>query len=150
MKDVLKNIIKNGVIMFAVGAALALISGPMANLLGGAIDADTLKHATNTNVLWTGAFFGAFGAIHSAVGPAMEWAFGGKEKDGHHKEHHKEKEHGKSAEPALEQAKSVEKPSITIRFQPDAPELEEQTTKHRDRYKAERVVLMQQTHNLPS
>ncbi len=76
MKKLLGNIIKNGAIMFAVGMLLGLAAPPLAQLLGASLIGDAaFAHAVATPVLWTGAFFGAFGAIHAAVQPLYEHFF---------------------------------------------------------------------------
>src|SRR6185436_12992284 len=78
------NVVKNGLIMFAVGIALALAAPVLAQAVGGAsiLGAAAFEHAVATPVLWTGLFFGAFGAIHAALTPACEFVFrGGKPKE---------------------------------------------------------------------
>lgn len=77
MNPILKNVLKNGAIMFAVGLLLAVAAPAIAELVGeAALGEAAFAHATNTPLLWTGLFFGAFGAIHAAVAPALDWAFG--------------------------------------------------------------------------
>lgn len=77
-----KNILKNGALFFAVGVALALIAPPVATFLGaGILGEAAVAHAVATPVLWTGAFFGLFGAIDTALRPAFDKIFGDKPKD---------------------------------------------------------------------
>lgn len=77
-----KEVAKNGLIMFAVGALLALAAPPLAQLIGPQLLGETaFTHALATPVLWTGTFFGAFGAIHAAVAPIGNFLFGDKPKE---------------------------------------------------------------------
>lgn len=72
-----KKIFKAGALFFAVGVALALIAPPLATLLGPALLGEAaVAHAVATPVLWTGAFFGAFGAIDTALRPLFDTMFG--------------------------------------------------------------------------
>lgn len=61
------KIIKNTVIMFAVGVALAAIApyvlAPIAVALGGT--------APSVGIAWTGVFFGGFGGLHAAIEPII-------------------------------------------------------------------------------
>lgn len=77
MGSTLKNIVKNGLTMFAVGMLLAVAAPYVASMLGEqVIGQAAMEHALATPVMWTGAFFGTFGAIHAAVAPALEYVFG--------------------------------------------------------------------------
>ncbi len=72
-----KKIAKAGALFFAVGVALALIAPPLASALGaGVIGEAALATAIATPVIWTGAFFGAFGAINTAMEPVFNKLFG--------------------------------------------------------------------------
>lgn len=63
---------KAGAIMFGVGVLLALAAPLIADVLAPLLTDAVYAHAVSTPVLWTGAFFGAFGAIHSVVVGAVE------------------------------------------------------------------------------
>ena len=72
-----KKILKNGALLFAVGVALALIAPPLAQVLGpGILGEAAVATAVATPVLWTGAFFGVFGAINTALQPVFDKLFG--------------------------------------------------------------------------
>ncbi len=76
--ETFRKIVKNGVLLGAVGVLLALAAGPLAALTSGIIGAAGVAaaaHSTET-VLWTGVFFGGFGALHAAVAPVVDWVFG--------------------------------------------------------------------------
>lgn len=77
MKETFKNVIKNGLTMFAVGIALGLAAPLIAEVLVGTgmLTAAAAAAVVPHSVLWSGAFFGAFGAIHAAVAPALEYVF---------------------------------------------------------------------------
>ncbi len=75
----LKDIAKAGALFFAVGIALALVAPPLATLLGPAILGEVaVAHAMATPVMWTGVFFGAFGALDAAARPFFDKMFDGK------------------------------------------------------------------------
>jgi hypothetical protein len=76
--ETVRKIAKSSLVMFTVGALLALAAPPLAVLAG--IDPGML--GPTTNMLWSGAFFGAFGGIRAALAPAMDWVFGDKEPSG--------------------------------------------------------------------
>ena len=57
------KIVKNAAIMFAVGIALGFAAPALAGLVGIANPV--------TSVLWNGAFFGGFGALHAAIEPII-------------------------------------------------------------------------------
>jgi hypothetical protein len=82
MNEVVKNVLKNGLIMLAVGAALALAAPEIAQVLGQEVlGSQAFAQAMSTPIIWTGVFFGAFGAIHAAIAPAAAWIFGPEKKD---------------------------------------------------------------------
>jgi len=67
------KIAKAGAVMFTVGILLAAAAPLIAGALGeGLLGTAAFTHAMATPVLWTGAFFGAFGAIHAAVAPLVD------------------------------------------------------------------------------
>lgn len=71
------NILKAGAIMCTVGLLLALAAPVLADLIGAAtLGAETYAAAQSTPVLWTGAFFGTFGALHAAVSPVYNKILG--------------------------------------------------------------------------
>lgn len=72
----LKKIAKSAALFFAVGVALALVAPPLAGMLGaGVIGEAAMATATATPVIWTGVFFGAFGAINTALEPVFSKLF---------------------------------------------------------------------------
>lgn len=122
----LKKILKNGALFFAVGVALALAAPPVATFLGaGILGEAALAHAVATPVLWTGAFFGMFGAIDTALRPMFDRLFGDKDA------------------PAADTAKKAEAPQgarqVNITIVSPAQSIE--THKYRTTIKAERVAL---------
>lgn len=75
--NVLRNVVKASATMFVVGLALGAAAPLLAGMLGeAAIGSAAYAAANATSALWTGAFFGAFGALNAAISPALEWAFG--------------------------------------------------------------------------
>ena len=81
MKKMLQDIVKGAVAFFAVGILLALAAPPLAQLLGPALlGEEALKHAVSTPVLWTGVFFGAFGALVPPIEKAYSFIFGDSDK----------------------------------------------------------------------
>lgn len=77
MKSIFRDMLKAGALFFAVGIALALVAPPLATLLGPSIIGEAaLAHAVATPVIWTGAFFGAFGAIDAGLRPLVNKLFG--------------------------------------------------------------------------
>lgn len=77
--ETLKNIAKATAVMGIVGLVLAAISLPMAHVLGAGVLGDVAMAAaehSGATILWTGAFFGAFGGIHAAVAPAVDFVLG--------------------------------------------------------------------------
>jgi hypothetical protein len=77
MGKYLKSIAKATVLMFAVGALLAMAAphvAVMAGLAATAAEAVTTLHIADP--LWLGLFFGAFGGIHAAATPVIDLAFG--------------------------------------------------------------------------
>ena len=79
--EILKNVIKNTFLLGIVGILLGAAAGPLASMMGpsiiGSAGMTAAAHSAGT-ILWTGAFFGAFGGIHAALAPAMDWALGSK------------------------------------------------------------------------
>lgn len=63
--------------MFVVGALLAAAAPSVAGFLGGAglLDALVVQKVAETSVLWTGTFFGLFGAARAAVEPVFDKLF---------------------------------------------------------------------------
>lgn len=117
-----KTIFKSGVVMFGVGALLALVAGPVAEALGAAhlVDANIIKAAHETPVVWTGAFFGAFGVIQSVVSPLYDAIVG-------------ETSESKSAPEHMR----VQQPERTVEL---APEMDGRTTSFVMRLEAERAA----------
>ncbi len=75
--ETLKKVVKGGVVLGIVGVLLALAAPALATMIGEATLGPTVfAQAMETPVIWTGVFFGAFGAINAAVEPMMDWAFG--------------------------------------------------------------------------
>ena len=80
--ETLKKIGKGAIIFGVVGVLLALASPAIASMVGViggedlGIAAMDIATKISANALWEGAFFGAFGAIHAAVAPMMDWMFG--------------------------------------------------------------------------
>lgn len=77
MQKLLFDITKNAALFFAVGTALAIAAPAIAYGLG---LAPTLVAAgsmlgLSANPLWSGAFFGTFGAISATVAPACDKLF---------------------------------------------------------------------------
>lgn len=73
----LKNVIKAGVTMFIIGAALGIIAPAAATFLGsGLLGEATVAGLMNTPVLQTGIFFGLFGAASAVVTPVVNYLFG--------------------------------------------------------------------------
>ncbi len=67
-----KDFVKNTAVMFAVGAALGLVAPLLADLVG--LAPGSVGHSADP--LWMGAFFGAFGALHSVLMPIASRIFG--------------------------------------------------------------------------
>lgn len=82
--QVLWNATKMGVLMFAVGAALAAVAPYIAMAVGveGATSYAAAQTALNLSAspAWLGAFFGAFGVLNATFNPIADWLFG-KDKD---------------------------------------------------------------------
>lgn len=76
IRERLTDIVNEGVVMFAVGLLLALAAPHIADFFHIAPSV-----AGTHDPLWTGAFFGAFGALHATVSPILSAAFGGKDAD---------------------------------------------------------------------
>jgi len=75
-KDHAKRILKGAVGFFVVGAVLTLAAQLIAPAMGLELGPLTLSKAGPTNPLWTGAYFGAFGALNNAVVPLVDKLFG--------------------------------------------------------------------------
>lgn len=88
-----KDVIKNGAIMFAVGALLAVV----APTLGSWVGLTDIAGSHTANPAWMGAFFGAFGAIHAILTPLVTAIF------------------GKDAEPALTAA-NEKQPQVVVQI----------------------------------
>jgi hypothetical protein len=73
LKPYIGSIIKSALVMFAVGAMLAVAAPPLAVAMGlaetTAIAAGSM--AFNSSPLWLGTFFAGFGALSAAVTPAI-------------------------------------------------------------------------------
>lgn len=79
-KKLVKNVVKAGVTMFAIGALLGVVVPALAAFLGpDLIGEATFNHLANTPVLQTGLFFGAFGSVSAVVTPAVNYLFGERE-----------------------------------------------------------------------
>jgi hypothetical protein len=81
MMEALKNIGKGAIVLGIVGVLLALAAEPIASVIGVKLLGEAGMAAAAQVALaplWTGAFFGAFGALHAAVAPVMDWVFGDK------------------------------------------------------------------------
>lgn len=128
MWNTIKEVAKNGLIMFTVGVALALIAPPLANMIGAdALGAKAYQHAIETPMLWTGAFFGAFGAIHAAVAPAFQAIFGDKKEA--------------ASEPILSKTKEPERaPQINITVQPAPAAPSRENISYREIVEAQRTL----------
>lgn len=134
MKSIFRDVLKAGALFFAVGVALALVAPPLATLLGPSIIGEAaVAHAVSTPVIWTGAFFGAFGAIDAALRPLANKLFADKPAE----------QSGKKAD--SEEAKQV---NITIVQSPQqfqeqafAPEQVLVAANHRESIEAERMEL---------
>lgn len=76
----LRDIIKSGTLLFAVGVAVAVAAPIAANLIAAAGVEVAIGHgATFGAAMWTGLVFGAFGAIHTALTPVWDNVFGTKQ-----------------------------------------------------------------------
>jgi len=103
------KIAKAGALMFAVGVLLALAAPVIANGIGVELLGKlAFEHAIATPVLWTGAFFGAFGAIHAAVTPLFDKVLGAETAEPHTCQS-LAKSQGKGVCQSLEQELSPEK-----------------------------------------
>jgi hypothetical protein len=88
MKPLFKNILKSGLTLLIVGIALAA-AAPLAasglgaiGVLSSEFAAEIAAKASLSNVMYTGAFFGMFGAINAAVTPLVSRIFDGKKLPG--------------------------------------------------------------------
>ena len=69
--------LKAGALFFAVGVVLALAAPLAAGVLGADILGQAaFERALETPVMWTGVFFGMFGAIESVARPMFNKVFG--------------------------------------------------------------------------
>lgn len=88
----LKKVFKSGALFFAVGIALALVAPVLATALGPALLGDAaVAQAVATPVMWTGAFFGTFGAINTVLTPVFDRLFGDKTPASSHCSHEADK-----------------------------------------------------------
>jgi len=109
-----KNIVKNTLLLFAVGVAVAFVAPVVAGLLGNTIMGQTgMEHALTSvaGSMWTGIVFGAFGGLHAALSPIADKIFGKDKGD-------------KSTQPSKEQAvgRAIAAPGRTViiaRMQPE-------------------------------
>jgi len=69
--SILKNVAKNGIIMFGVGALLAL-AAPMIGSLAGFSELPAMTLSS----MWTGAYFAGFGMLSALITPVIDHAFG--------------------------------------------------------------------------
>jgi len=125
MKDLFKKILKGTAVFFAVGAALALAAPTVGAWLGvEALGEAGLAAATTGNpVLWTGIFFGGFGALVPMVESGFGFIFGDdKEKSGAEKS----------------EAKQI---NIVIQQAPQKAH-EKAETKWRDKVHAQKLILI--------
>ncbi len=77
---IFKDAVKHTLILGAVGALLALAAPVMATAIGPAILGEAaFAHAMATPVIWTAAFFGAFGGINAVVAPVVKKMLGERE-----------------------------------------------------------------------
>ena len=72
------NMVKNGLLLFAVGIAVAFVAPVLANLIGPTLMGAGMAHAATSTAtaLWTGLVFGSFGAIHTLFTPIADKIFG--------------------------------------------------------------------------
>lgn len=73
MQKFLLNVVKSALVMFAVGAILA-VAAPYVGAAAGivpSVAAATEILGTSANPLWLGSFFGMFGAASSALSPVI-------------------------------------------------------------------------------
>jgi len=73
MNPIVKNIIRNTAIMALIGVTLAVMLPYMGPVLG----VSSTAIGISANPLYSGAFFGVFGALAEAFKPLGNWIFGG-------------------------------------------------------------------------
>jgi hypothetical protein len=73
------KIAKAGLVMFAVGVALATVAPTLFSTLSGMLGSEALGEVaagaaahSGASIIWTGAFFGTFGALHAAIAPIFD------------------------------------------------------------------------------
>jgi hypothetical protein len=76
MGKTLKNALKMGIAFFIIGMTLATIGPTVAEVIG--FSGEALAHIAQANAmpLWTGTFFGMFGAMSQVVPPLVDRLFG--------------------------------------------------------------------------
>jgi hypothetical protein len=76
MQSPFMDIVKKTALFFAVGIALGALAPQIAGFIGAeALGKAAFNNAMATSTLWTGIFFGAFGAIDSALTPVFDYLF---------------------------------------------------------------------------
>lgn len=73
MEKVLRDVVKTGLLLFAVGVLLSFAVAPIA----AAISVPFADVAVMANPLWLGSFFGAMGAVQAGITPLFNAIFGG-------------------------------------------------------------------------
>lgn len=75
--NIAKNVAKAGLVMLAVGAALAIAAPAIGVAVGIAPSyaAAAVVLGNTANPLWLGAFFGSFGALRAAIAPVADKIF---------------------------------------------------------------------------
>lgn len=130
MNSVLKDVLKNGTIMFVVGAALALIAPALGNMVG----LPDVATSHSANPAWMGAFFGAFGALHAAVTPLFRAVFADK------------KEEAAAASPEKEPAVhiSISSPEVnqTLQQEPEAGKFRDTLAAERAHASAQKIQII--------
>ena len=135
MKNLFHNVVKTAALFFVVGALLAVVAPPLADLIRPLIGEAAYAHAVTTPVLWTGAFFSAFGAIDAALRPAFDWAFGDSPK-------------AQVAEPSVKEAQpTLQIAPVIQKFQQPEQVQATMASKYRETIEAERMVLAERATN---
>ena len=105
--DTAKSMARGGVGFFLVGLALTLAAQVLSPMIGIDIAPLALSGTGPNNPLWTGAYFGGFGALSAAVTPLVDYLFGDKKQASPEKSQDTQKSAERSPSLALAQEQTV-------------------------------------------